>query len=208
MPTDVPTLRYARDFQSGVQVYGWDARSRIWSGPTELNNPTGLSQRILKSLREAPCGSWYGPLKCGLSGQPSARLFALAHDLSDSGLGMIYCDETRTGPAGIISVIPSCLRPRLRPDFAFEFVGFARFIGALSEDSALTVHDLIQAAIAETEPPDGLAFSLSTETWASDLDHVLSECVEQMALGMMQWISERHAGVHPMRPVDDVIARQ
>jgi len=60
---------------------------------------------------------------------------------------MIYCSDSRTGPVEIVAVIPPELRARPRPDFALEFVAFARFLGALNEGGALTVHDLMTAAI-------------------------------------------------------------
>ena len=102
---------------------------------------------------------------------------------------MIYCNDSRTGPVEIVAVVPPELRARLRPDFAFEFVAFARFLGALSEEGALTVHDLIAAAIRESPSFEALVFCVSTGLWTSDLDHVLSCCVEKIALSMLEWVT-------------------
>jgi hypothetical protein len=90
-----------------------------------------------------------------------------------------------------VAVIPPELRARMRPDFAFEFVAFARFLGALSEGGALTVHDLMEAAIQGTPSTEALVFSISTGLWTSDLDHVLSGCVEKIALSMLEWVAQR-----------------
>jgi len=104
---------------------------------------------------------------------------------------MIYCNDSRSGPVEIVAVIPPELRERMRPDFAFEFVAFGRFLGALSEGGALTVHDLMAAAIRGTPCSQALVFSISTGLWTSDLDHILSFCVEKVALSMLEWVAER-----------------
>jgi hypothetical protein len=117
--------------------------------------------------------------------------FSLIHALCDCAVALIYCNDSRTGPVEIVAVIPPELRARLRPDFPFEFVAFARFLGALSEGGALTVHDLMTAAIREAQFSEALVFSISTGLWTSDQDHVLSCCVEKIALSMLEWVAER-----------------
>jgi hypothetical protein len=178
-----------------VQMYGWDARTETWSGPTELNLPLRGAPRVLEALRAMPGSSWYGPVNCGASGQPPARFFTLIHALGDSAVAMIYCHDSRTGPAEIVAVVPPELRARLRPEFAFEFVAFARFLEALSEAGALTVHDLIASAVAEAQPSDALVFSISSGLWTSDQDHVLCDCVEKIAASMLQWLAEQTEGM-------------
>jgi hypothetical protein len=180
-----------------IQLYGWDSRTEIWSGPTELSFPRRAPQRLLEALRTTPGRSWYGPVNCCASGEPAARFFTIVHDLCDCAVAMIYCHESRTGPAEILVVVPPEVRTYLRPEFAFGYVAFVRFLGALGEDSALTVHDLITAAITAAHPCDSLVFSISTGLWMSDLDHVLSICVEKIAMSMLQWIAERNAAPSP-----------
>jgi len=104
---------------------------------------------------------------------------------------MVYCNDSRTGPIEIVAVVPPKLRARLRSDFAFEFVAFAQFLGALREDGALTVHDLMSTVIRTAPPSEALVFSISTGLWTSDLDHVLSCCVEKIALSMLEWVAEQ-----------------
>src|SRR5215472_17038139 len=105
--------------------YGWDARTETWHGPNTLNLAAAQARRLLLKLQATPGHSWYGPIRCCAPGEPEARFFALVHDLSDCALAMIYCDESRMGPAEILVTIPPDRRARLRPDFAFEFLAFA-----------------------------------------------------------------------------------
>jgi hypothetical protein len=143
----------------------------------------------VQALRAAPGRSWYGPVNCNVPGEAPTRFFSLIHALCDCAVAMIYCNDSRTGPVEIVAVVPPELRARVRPDFAFEFVAFARFLGALSEEGALTVHDLIAAAIRESPSFEALVFCVSTGLWTSDLDHVLSCCVEKIALSMLEWVT-------------------
>jgi hypothetical protein len=123
-----------------------------------------------------------------------ARLAASRRRVA-GGAGQVMVRSLELQPAGaglhaLLVAIPPGLGERVRPDFAFEFVAFARFLEALSEDAALTVHDLIAASIAEAQPADALVFSISTGLWPSDLDDVLSNCVETAALSMLHWVAE------------------
>jgi hypothetical protein len=177
--------------ESRIQLYGWDSRTETWNGPTGLSFSLRASRRLLQVLKAAPGRSWYGPVTCGAPGEAPTRFFSLIHAQCDCAVAMIYCNDSRTGPVEIVAAIPPELRARLRPDFAFEFVAFARFLGALSEGGALTVHDLMAAAIRESQLSEALVFSLSTGLWTSDLDHVLSGCVEKIALSMLEWVAER-----------------
>jgi len=172
-----------------IQLYGWDSRTESWNGPTGLSFSLRASRRLVQALRAAPGRSWYGPVNCNVPGEAPARFFSLIHALCDCAVAMIYCNDSRTGPVEIVAVVPPELRARVRPDFAFEFVAFARFLGALSEEGALTVHDLIAAAIRESPSFEALVFCVSTGLWTSDLDHVLSCCVEKIALSMLEWVT-------------------
>jgi hypothetical protein len=174
-----------------IQLYGWDSRTETWNGPTELSGPLHASRRLLQALQATPGRSWYGPVNCGGSGEASTRFFSLIHALCDGAVALIYCNDSRTGPVEIVAVIPPEVLARLRPDFAFEFVAFAQFLGALSEGSALTVHDLMTAAIREAQSSEALVFSISTGLWTSDQDHILSCCVEKIALSMLEWVADQ-----------------
>jgi hypothetical protein len=147
----------------------------------------------VQALEAAPGRSWYGPVNCGSAGEAPTRFFSVIHALCDCAVATIYCHDSRTGPVEIVAVVPPEMRARLRADFAFEFVAFARFLGALSEEAALTVHDQMEAAIRESESSEALVFSIGTGLWNSDLDHVLSCCVEKIALSMLEWVGETAA---------------
>jgi len=173
-----------------VQLYGWDGRTDCWYGPNELDYSNYGGQRLLDALRRAPGRSWYGPVNCSASGEPANRFFALVHDLGDCAVAMIYCDESKTGPAEIVTVIPAERRGRLREEFPFEFLAFTSFLGSTAVSAGQEIHDRVAAAVAETGDSDSLVFSIGTGLWASDLEHVLSRCVEKVAVAMLRWSSE------------------
>ena len=176
----------------GSVLYGWDSASETWHGPNELGSYSRADQRLLRALREAPGGSWYGPLSCKSMDGASSRFFVVVHDLTDCAVALLYCDESKTGPAEVVAVIPACRRAQLREEFAFEFLSFARFLRCLSAAAELPVHDAILAAIAEQPASTTLVFSLTSGLWSSDLDSVLSECVEKMATTLAEWLKDSH----------------
>src|SRR5262249_25695031 len=104
-----------------IQLYGWDSRSETWHGPNELSRSAVPSKRLLDVLRASPARSWYGPLNCcRVAGEMPTRFFALVHDLSDCAIAMIYCGESKAGPAEILAVVPPAGGAPLREEFAFE----------------------------------------------------------------------------------------
>jgi hypothetical protein len=177
-----------------VQLYGWDSETRNWSGPTELGSTVRGSKRLMEGLRNMSGRSWYGPLNCCSSGEPTARFFTVIHELCDCSMAMIYCNDSKAGPAALVVVVPAELRAGLRPDFAFEFLAFGRFLGAISEAAAMTVHDRMADAIEETSGSDSLVFAVGTGLWASDRDHVLSQCIETIAVSLLQTSSRAPLG--------------
>ena len=171
-----------------IQLYGWDSQIDPWHGPNELSLTGIRPQRLEKALRNAPGSSWYGPVSCSASGEQSNRFFALIHRLSDCAVAMVYCDESRTGPMELITIIPAERRSSLRPDFAFELVAFASFLGSVGRGADLAISEGIESALAETSDSDSLVFSIGTGLWANDLDLVLSRCVEKIAVAMLDWL--------------------
>ena len=170
------------------QLYGWDSKHTTWHGPNALSEDVRPSARLLKSLQSAIGTSWFGPLACCSSEPEAARFFTLIHDLNDCAMSVIYCDESKAGPAEIVAVIPAGRRVRIRPDFAFEFLAFCRFLGVVDAGHECQVHDAIAAAIAEAPLGDHLVFSFSSGLWPDDLDHVLSYCVEKVAVTLCKWL--------------------
>jgi hypothetical protein len=174
-----------------VQLYGWDSPSSTWHGPTEFSPGHAPSRRLLDALRSAPGQSWYGLVHCCSRREPATRFFTLVHEFADCATAMIYCNESKTGPVEILAVLPAERRSRLRPEFAFEFLSFASFLGSVYAGAELRVHDAIAAAIAETRDSDSLVFSIGSGLWPSDREYVLSECVEKVAVTLLQWLGER-----------------
>ncbi len=173
-----------------IRLFGWDSRAELWHGPTELSCCTRPDQHLLRALRDKLGESWYGPLTCTLPHERSHRFFIVVHDLPDSAVVSIYCDQSKTGPAELVAVIPASRRSELREDFAFEFLAFAHFLGSVSAAAELQVHDAIATAIGEYRDPHSLVFSISTGLWPTDLDHVLSHCVEKVAVTLCEWLEK------------------
>jgi hypothetical protein len=171
-----------------IQLYGWDSRSEIWHGPTELRGASA-DRRLLRALRAMSGKSWYGSVNGRVVGFPPVRFFALVHDLADCACASIYCGESKAGPAEMLVVIPGNRRIRLREEFAFEFLAFARFLGAIRAGTELQVHDAIISAIGEHQSGP-LAFSISSGLWPGDLDHCLSLCVERVAVTLCRWLDD------------------
>lgn len=183
-----------------IHLYGWDSRSETWHGPNELDGRSLPDRRLLQALRATPGKSWYGPVNCCASGEPATRFFAIVHDLSDCAVASIYCDESKAGPAEILAVVPANRRSRLREEFAFEFLAFARFLGSLTAGAELQVHDAIASAVADQRDSKTLVFSISSGLWPSDRDHVLSRCVEKVAVTLCQWLDDSSASGRHTRP--------
>lgn len=186
-----PRLRRVRpvsDTVGRISLYGWDSQSETWHGPTEPGC-TVPDIRLLQSLEAVAGRSWYGAVNCCKSEGMTARFFAMVHNLSDCATASIYCGESKAGPAEILAVIPAGRRSCLREEFAFEFVSFARFLGAVSAGAELRVHDAIASAIAEDPVSQTLVFSINSGLWPGDLEPVLSRCVEKIAVTLCQWIA-------------------
>src|ERR1017187_6743505 len=190
-----PARRTSRSWcrDEHIQLYGWDSRSETWYGPNELGCCSLPDRRLLQALRAVPGRSWYGPVSCFTSGEPASRFFTFVHDLSDCAIASIYCAESKAGPAEILAGIPADRRSHLRDEFAFEFLAFACFLGSLSAGAELQVHDAIASAIADQRDSKTIVFSISSGLWPSDLDHVLSCCVEKVAVTLCQWLDESSA---------------
>jgi hypothetical protein len=89
-------------------------------------------------------------------------------------------------------VVPVERRPRIRPELAFEFVSFLRFLeGAQSLGTEMAIHDHIQHALAGPAPPATLVFSIETRTVAPDTHLLIAQQTEKLAMSMIQWMAEK-----------------
>jgi hypothetical protein len=184
----IPSTAKSSAGAAAIHLFGWDARSRTWHGPNEFSEASMPDKRFLRALQSATGSSWYGPVSCCAPGDMPARFFALVHDLSDCAVALLYCDESKAGPAEVVAVIPASRRARLREEFAFEFLAFARFLRTVDAEAEFQVHQAITSAIAEGDS-NTLVFSISSGIWPSDLDPVLSLCVEKVAVTLREWIA-------------------
>ena len=173
-----------------IQFYGWDSPTEIWHGPDELEYDLGGARRLLKTLRRASGRSWFGAIKWPSAEGADNRFFAVIHDLGDCAVAMIYCDESKAGPAEVLAVIPAERRSRLRAEFPFEFMAFTSFLRSISEVSTEQLYEKMTAALAETSDTDSLVISITTGLWLNDLDCVLSSCAEMVAMAMLGWSGE------------------
>jgi hypothetical protein len=156
-----------------------------------LSPPEGAARALLRTLQSAFGHSWYGRVTCNAPGEPETRFFALVHDLSDCGLAMAYCDESKMGPAELLVVIPPERRVHLRPEFAFELLAFARFLATIEAGAELQIHEVIEAAIKAAGASETVVFSISSGIWPHDLEPVVSRCVEKLAVAMCRWMELR-----------------
>lgn len=170
-----------------MSLYGWDSQSETWHGPSEVAC-SAPDSRLFQALEGVAGRSWYGSVNCCKSHGMGARFFALVHHLSDCATASIYCGESKAGPAEILTVIPAGRRGHLRDEFAFEFVSFARFLGAVSAGAELRVHDSMAAAMAEEPDSRAIVFSISSGLWPEDLEPALSRCVEKVAVALCHWL--------------------
>jgi hypothetical protein len=168
-------------------LYGWDSRTQIWHGPSELDRRKVADAPLLQMLERVPGRSWYGPISCGA---PLSRFFVVVHDLQDCGTAAIYCDESKTGPAEVIAVIPACRRSYLRDEFAFEFLAFVRFLGCVSAGAELRLHEELSRALATASDAETMVLAVSSGWWPSDLDLALSCCTEKIALALCRWLEQ------------------
>ena len=178
---------------SPIHLYGWDSRSQIWHGPNELGH-CAPDKRLLQSLSAAPGSSWYGTVYCAAS-EPGGRFFVLVHDLRDCATAAIYCGESKAGPAEILAIIPGDRRARVREEFAFEFLSFARFLGSISAGAELQVHEAITAALVNEPPSTDCIFSISSGVLSADLDLLVSRCAERIAVTLCCWMADSEVQV-------------
>jgi hypothetical protein len=116
----------------------------------------------------------------------------MVQDIGDAGLAVISMDGVSGGPAQVVVAIPASRLERLRADFAFEFVAFLRFIGAIEHSAELPVHDYIEPLLKQSGT--SLVFSIgSAVPVLDDIAIPLSEHVEKTAAAMLAWLERKDA---------------
>ena len=177
-----------------IQWHGWDATSAAWHGPDELDFRLAGSRGLLGRLRQFS-GSWTGRLGTPSWGGVPLSLWASVHDLGDTGLAVLDADGSPGGPLEVVLVAPAQRRPKLRAELAFEFVSYLRFLeGAASSGRELALHEYIEDALAEPFEParaDALVFSIENRPLEPDVQFLVSQQAERLAMSMIAWMAER-----------------
>jgi len=182
--------------EPSIVLHGWDSRGQVWHGPDELAYALSSSREILRKLRPL-ASSWHGRLHTQLPGRLSIDFYASIHDLGDAGLAIIDLEGSPGGPLEVTLVVPAHRRARVRKDFAFEFAAFLRFLeGPVSSGSELAIHDYIHRVLSETGSATTLVFSIETRFLEREVQILIAEQVERLAISMIAWMNEKDAS-HP-----------
>ena len=181
-----------------VALHGWDSRGQVWHGPDELAYTLSGSREILRKLRPL-AGSWHGRLHAQMAGELALDFCASIYDLGDAGVAIIDLETAPGGPLEVTLVVPAHRRARVRNDFAFEFAAFLKFLeGPESSGSELAIHDYIHRVLRETDAATTLVFSIETRFLESEVQILIAEQVERLAISMIAWMTEKDA-LHPAR---------
>ena len=181
-----------------IALHGWDSRDQMWHGPDELAYTLSGSAQILRKLRPL-ASSWHGRLHAQMPGQLSLDFCTSIYDLGDAGLATIDLEGSPDGPLEVTLVVPAHRRARVRKDFAVEFAAFLRFLeGPKSSGSELAIHDHIHRVLSETGAATTLVFSVETTFLEREVQILIAEEVERLAIGMIAWMTEKDA-THPAR---------
>jgi hypothetical protein len=115
------------------------------------------------------------------------------YDLTDAGLAMVHLDGFPHAPIGVVAVIPAQRRRRLRPEFAFGFVSFLSFLGAMATpDSELAIHDYVENVL-RTDMASALIFTMEGSQLDSETSIVASAYFENLSMAMLQWLCTKQA---------------
>jgi hypothetical protein len=184
-----------------IHLYGWNDQGGFWHGPTEIAPALNGTGSILRKLRNA-AGTFHGKLHCGVPGLPGMEFQTTVYDLTDAGLAMVHLDGFPHAPIGVVAVIPAERRRRLRPEFAFGFVSFLSFLGAMATpDSELAIHDYVESVL-RTDTASALIFTMEGSQLDSETSIVASAYFENLSIAMLQWLSTKHA--QPEADDDDI----
>ncbi len=176
-----------------IDLHGWDPDEGAWHGPDELTFTLEGCKRLLQGMRDAP-GSWYGMARFQEPGEVPVSFCLSAHDLHDSGLAVIDIEGSPGGPLHFVLVVPAQRRSRLRPDFAFEFVSFLRFLeGQPGAGSELALHDYIQSLLDWPGDTGTLIFSIGSHAAPAEAHRLILEQAQRLAMSMIAWMAEKDA---------------
>jgi len=103
--------------------------------------------------------------------------------------------------------VPAHRRARIRKDFAFEFAAFLRFLeGPASSGSELAIHDYIDRVLSENDSGTSLIFSVETCFVETEVQILIAQQVERLAISMIVWMTEKDVWRH-VQPNNDITAK-
>jgi hypothetical protein len=182
-----------------IELHGWDAGARAWHGPDELKFSLAGCRHIVQKLQELP-GSWYGKLQAKCPGEPSIRFSVSIHDLGDAGLGVVDLDGSPGGPSELILVAPFQRRARLRPELAFEFISYVRFLGGPETSGAeLAMYEHVQKVLESATESITIVFSVETPHAVPELKLHRAEPAGKLVMSMIASMAEKDGLVKPAR---------
>ncbi|SPE34125.1 hypothetical protein SBA6_330020 [Candidatus Sulfopaludibacter sp. SbA6] len=174
-----------------IELHGWDSDASAWYGPDELAFRPDGCRHLVRRLLELP-GSWHGMLRSKVPGEPRLALRASFHDLADAGLGTIDLDGSPGGPLQIVLVVPASRRTRIRPELAFEFASFLRFLdGPEATGTELAIHDHIQRVLEQAAGAATLVFSIETRGILPEVRVHLSQQAEKLIMAMIACMAKK-----------------
>jgi hypothetical protein len=89
---------------------------------------------------------------------------------------------------------PRIGEPESERNSAFEFAAFLRFLeGPESSGSELAIHDYIQRVLRETDAATTLVFSIETRYLEREVQILIAQQVERLAISMIAWMTEKEA---------------
>ena len=176
-----------------IELHGWDSQGQAWHGPDELAFSLAGCRNIVRKLRELR-GSWHGRLRSQVPGELPLSFCGAIYDLGDAGLGLLDMEGSANGPLEVVVVIPAQRRKAVRPEFAFEFTSFLRFLeGKVSTGWEMAIHDYVQRVLHETGEEKTLVFSIETRSVVPEVHILISQQAGRLAMGMIAWMIEKDA---------------
>ncbi len=89
-------------------------------------------------------------------------------------------------------VIPPQRREQLRPELAFEFASYLRFLeGPESQGVEMAIHDHVESAIRESDPETTLVISVETRFLTSEVHILIADAAEKLAMSLIAWLREK-----------------
>ncbi len=174
-----------------IELHGWDSRNRAWYGPDELAYSLTGCRGLVAKLRELH-GCWQGRLLAQAPGSPSLAFCVQLRDLGDVGLATLDLEGSPGGPVEALLIVPAQRRGRIRPELAFEFTSYLRFLdGPVSQGSEIAIHDHLERTLAET--PDGVTIVISVENHfiSTEANLLAAEQAERMAMSLVGCMLEK-----------------